>query len=62
MDLPSVTTDVRDTANRVLWRVRAYRTVTEQEARAAITSYLRRYGVPKPNTELELITSIGLQD
>jgi hypothetical protein len=62
MKLPPVVTEVKDTANRVLWRIRAYRAVTEPEARMAIATYAQQHGTPKPNKMVEIITVIGFQD
>lgn len=59
MDLPQVITEITDQRNRVFWKIRAYRTVTEQEARIAISEYARQHGKPKPNTQIEVITIIG---
>lgn len=61
MEMPSVTTDVTDTRNKILWRIRAYRTVTESEARMAIATYLSQNKMPKPNRMVEIITVIGSQ-
>lgn len=60
--MPTVATEIKDTANRVLWKIWAYRAVTEQEARLAIGTYMRQNGTPKPNKLIEIITVIGLQD
>lgn len=59
MTMPTVITEFKDTANRVLWKIRAYRTVTQQEALMAIAAYQRQRGMPKPNTSIEVITVIG---
>lgn len=60
MQQPTVVTEVKDTANRVLWKIWAYRTVTAQEARIAITAYARKHGKPAPNKQIEVLTTIGL--
>lgn len=62
MEMPTVATDVQDKANRILWRIRAYRHVTEAEARMAIAAYVRQHKMPKPDRLIEIITVIGLQD
>lgn len=62
MEMPSATTDVRDTKHKIVWRIHAYRQVTEQEARTAIGMYLSQHKMPKPNHMIEIITIIGLQD
>ena len=61
MNKPTTATEVKDTANRVLWKIWAYRAVTEPEARMAIATYQRQHGTPRQNTMVEIITVIGFR-
>ncbi|RYF60738.1 MAG: hypothetical protein EOO27_04770 [Comamonadaceae bacterium] len=63
MEMPNVATDFTDEKRRVVYRVVAYRTVTQLEGMQAIAAFQRqRKKAPKPNTLVQVITLIGLHD
>lgn len=63
MNMPNVATDFKDEKRRVVYRVLAFRKVSQLEGMHAIAAYQRqKKTAPRPDTLVQVITVIGLHD
>jgi len=59
MELPDVTTTVRDQARNVTYVVCAYRALSDTEAKLAVRYYLGTSKRPKSGSTVRIITTLG---
>ena len=62
MESPNIVTPVTINKHKVTYEIVAYREVTEQEAKAAILSFLQDNPKPSPGQTVRVLTVFGHSD